>query len=49
MLIIKQIVKYSTKIINVDNYVSYNGVNAKNVVKNHLFLDKKMKSVKRKK
>jgi len=39
----------STKLINVDNYVSYNGVNAKNVIKNHLFLDKKMKSVKRKK
>jgi hypothetical protein len=32
--------------INIDQYISWYGENAKNVIKHRLFLDKKMKSVK---
>jgi predicted acetyltransferase len=31
---------------NIDQYISWYGENAKNVIKHRLFLDKKMKSVK---
>ena len=37
---------YKLTKIDIDNYIKYNGNNAKCVISNWLFLDKKMKSVK---